>query len=387
MPLNKYRKNLVHLLDWRDRDKGMLVALLIIALELFFSAWLLLTHWYTDFGNAYFNPQGVRWLLLVHGGAISGWFVLFLIGDQLRRRHRDPRWFLAAVVNFYSISLVPQGYIFGLVTPLVGVILLGSALVGFVLFDFSRVIVAFVVALGMITGISVLTIQGRLDYAPLFVQLPISKGDVSPYWALSQLALALPFVVGAFSLNQMLLARWRNRERAIRRLSLTDELTGLPNRRSIMKVIQHEFARAERDQSALSLVMLDLDHFKQVNDVHGHGVGDEVLKRTSDVLGACIRDTDWVGRYGGEEFVLVLPHTETPEAVQVVERCRQAIEALEVPLGNGDVLSVTASFGVYAPCPRFETLDQALQCADQALYEAKAAGRNQYCLWSAAGAA
>lgn len=387
MPLNKYRKSLVHLLDWCDRDKGMLVALLIIALELFFSAWLLLTHWYTDFGDAYFNPRAVRWLLLVHIGAVAGWFVLFLIGDQLRRKQRDPRWFLALVVNFYSISLVPQGYIFGLLTPLVGIILLGSALVGFVLFDFFRVIVAFVFALALIAGISVLTIQDRLDYAPLFVQLPVSKGDVSPYWALSQLALALPFVVGAFSLNQMLLARWRDRERSIRRLSLTDELTGLSNRRSIMKVIEHEFARSERDQTSLTLVMLDLDHFKQINDLHGHGAGDEILKRTADVLRESIRDTDWAGRYGGEEFVLVLPRTEISEAVQVVERCRQTIEALEIPLAHGKVLSVTASFGLHEPRLRTEALEQALQCADQALYEAKAAGRNQYRLWSATGTA
>jgi diguanylate cyclase (GGDEF)-like protein len=161
----------------------------------------------------------------------------------------------------------------------------------------------------------------------------------------------------------------------LEQLAVTDGLTGLAVRRYFEECLDDELARARRRNLPLSLVMGDIDRFKHLNDTYGHLVGDEVLKRVAGVLKANVREIDLVGRFGGEEFILVLVDTGVVDAHRVADRIRQAI-AEETIYAYDETVQVTISFGI-AMCPDHGSAAELLiECADQALYQAKAAGRN-----------
>lgn len=162
----------------------------------------------------------------------------------------------------------------------------------------------------------------------------------------------------------------------LERLALTDPLTGLANRRAFDESLAAEIARSFRNCKPLSLLYLDLDNFKRVNDQHGHPVGDEILTAFADLLRRHARRIDVTARIGGEEFAVLLPHTGKTHAVLVSERIRKAVES--VPMGRTKQIPVTVSIGV-AQFRGTSTDDGAdfLQEADEALYQAKQGGRNR----------
>lgn len=170
----------------------------------------------------------------------------------------------------------------------------------------------------------------------------------------------------------------------IRELSTHDRLTGSYNRMFMDQQLAHEITRSTRYHHHLSVIMMDLDHFKSINDTYGHMAGDEVLRSCVQTLSASFRKgVDWIARYGGEEFVIVLPETDQPGAQIVAERMRQNIADTSVDFMGRDI-NITASFGLVtlipsttAP-PRF--LEQVLGVADSCLYRAKGGGRNQVVL-------
>jgi diguanylate cyclase len=154
----------------------------------------------------------------------------------------------------------------------------------------------------------------------------------------------------------------------------TDALTGLPNNRAVQDTAKRMIAQASRTVSPLAVLLLDLDHFKQINDTHGHGRGDDVLSAVGATLGASLRDSDFVGRYGGEEFVILLPATGREEALVAAETIRAAVETITVP---GVARPITASIGVAVmPDDAGESV-ALLRHADRRLYAAKAKGRNR----------
>ena len=162
------------------------------------------------------------------------------------------------------------------------------------------------------------------------------------------------------------------------RLASTDALTGLPNKRSLETAINRDLARADRDKTWLSLVVVDVDHFKKFNDTYGHATGDVVLQAVAKALSRHLRAGDLAGRYGGEEFLLVLPGSNTIGARIAAERIRKALEATVVETEHGP-LKVTASFGGASICGPgcARTRDELFARADGALYEAKRSGRNR----------
>jgi diguanylate cyclase (GGDEF)-like protein len=153
----------------------------------------------------------------------------------------------------------------------------------------------------------------------------------------------------------------------------SDALTGLPNRRAADETLKRMTAHAGRSLSPLSAVLLDLDHFKQVNDVHGHEQGDKALAAVAQILGSILRASDFAARYGGEEFLILLPDTDRATAAEVAEKLRAAIAGAEV----SNIGSLTASFGVAALPDDAGESEQLIRKADRALYTAKAAGRNR----------
>jgi diguanylate cyclase (GGDEF)-like protein len=164
--------------------------------------------------------------------------------------------------------------------------------------------------------------------------------------------------------------------RMVERQAMVDSLTGLANRRSLEESLRSELARAARFADTVCVVLADLDDFKQVNDRYGHAAGDEVLKAFAVALHKTVRESDVAGRWGGEEFALVLPGTDAAGGARLAERARAAIEARHVKMPNGDLCSVTASFGV-AAYPESRELGEILAAADSALYAAKGEGKNR----------
>lgn len=157
----------------------------------------------------------------------------------------------------------------------------------------------------------------------------------------------------------------------------TDSLTGCATRRHFLEVAQGEVSRARRYGGSLSVLMLDLDHFKQVNDSHGHHVGDLTLQKLAEVCRSIIRHEDLAGRLGGEEFAILLIETGRDKAFEAAERLREAVAAMEIPLEDGSSLHVTASIGVATLEEPESDIDAILKRADLALYSAKNAGRNR----------
>lgn len=164
---------------------------------------------------------------------------------------------------------------------------------------------------------------------------------------------------------------------ALRDLAMHDALTGLWNRAAIMDMLEEELMRARRQGMTLGLVMFDLDHFKSINDTYGHPAGDAVLREAARVIGSTIRSYDIAGRYGGEEFLMVLPGCDEVTAMSHAERLRKSLSRLVVKTEQAEI-GFTASFGVVVAGREGEaSAGELIQAADDALYRAKAAGRNR----------
>ena len=154
-----------------------------------------------------------------------------------------------------------------------------------------------------------------------------------------------------------------------------DPLTGLPNRRALMERLQCEWSRIERHGGEMSFIMADLDHFKSINDLYGHHVGDKMLQETARVIAEQCRDNDLPARYGGEEFSIVVPDESAHTALHLAERCRHKIEECCIVVREENI-KVTASFGI-ADSKGVASIEEMMRRADEALYWSKKAGRNQ----------
>lgn len=172
------------------------------------------------------------------------------------------------------------------------------------------------------------------------------------------------------------IAERRRLEEELRRLSQSDDLTAVANRRHFLASGERELRRARRYGRSIAVLMIDIDRFKTVNDTHGHAAGDAMLRGVGRALRATLREIDLIGRMGGEEFAAVLPETNRVGALDAAERVRAAVEAMVVPVERKE-LRCTVSVGVALAGGEGEALDQLLQWADSALYAAKAGGRNR----------
>jgi diguanylate cyclase (GGDEF)-like protein len=177
------------------------------------------------------------------------------------------------------------------------------------------------------------------------------------------------------------LLRERNRElemlnQQLWKLSHTDELTGYFNRRHIVSRLEEEISRGMRYGSPLSVVLVDIDHFKRVNDTFGHLAGDRVLQAVADLFRSKLRESDLIGRFGGEEFLLILPHTDLMGAEAFCHRLRDHVEKQAIAVGEQTV-HITASFGLASVSRDSDTWQKLLRVADRNLYRAKSLGRNR----------
>jgi diguanylate cyclase (GGDEF)-like protein len=183
--------------------------------------------------------------------------------------------------------------------------------------------------------------------------------------------------IGGLILLELLLSQWRQREKSVEILSQIDPLTTLYNRRTIYNFLEILLSKQYTDHRFHALILLDLDYFKQINDKYGHTVGDKALIETANVLKRTIRNEDIVGRFGGEEFIIVVANTSHQQTQQIAERCRNELARLKVYSDHDEEVMVTASFGITHFDRHITSLDTVLKQADEALYHAKNLGRNQ----------
>ena len=220
-----------------------------------------------------------------------------------------------------------------------------------------------------------------------FGDLPIRETVISGQeliFVMSTMALGISALLTQHRANaRQLEARIQDRtaelstaNRQLQELAITDPLTGILNRRALFDLMRREMDREKRHPHGLAVILFDIDHFKEVNDCYGHAAGDIVLQHVAVVTGRAVRNTDVIGRYGGEEFVLVAPETNEASALQLAERMREGLRSARIAVDHKE-LRVTASFGIAMLHPDDEQPEQVLRRADRALYAAKAAGRDR----------
>jgi diguanylate cyclase (GGDEF)-like protein len=225
----------------------------------------------------------------------------------------------------------------------------------------------------------------RVSQLPLIVLVAESTGDIYARW--TERTLTIGFLMAVFCVGFIVVTAWlnhefRRRQRVESELALlagTDGLTSLHNRRALCEILDREWLRARRTGGVLSLLFVDIDHFKAYNDVYGHQAGDQALTAVAHCIKDAIqRPADCVGRYGGEEFIVVLPDTDAVGTMFVGERVRAAVRDLGIAHSGSEFGCVTASIGATTWYPNHATdIGAVIRTADEALYTAKAAGRNK----------
>jgi len=224
----------------------------------------------------------------------------------------------------------------------------------------TAVITVIVALSSVLISQGVITVLGRGDRALAVMSATLCSVVLTP-------------LIGAFVLR--LVFELERTRQQLTVLATHDDLTGVHNRRHFMAVVQREWDRARRYNTQAALLLIDADHFKRVNDAHGHLCGDELLRAIARVTGEQLRQADVLARFGGEELIVFLPHTDPLGALDVAERIRERVQDLSVPWRNATV-GTTVSVGVAPLRAELPSLDWMIHEADTALYAAKSDGRN-----------
>lgn len=284
-------------------------------------------------------------------------------------------------VIFFGVSMCRDAYLTGIMSPATSITLVISVTLGLVLFERKLIYSSALICVGILGWLLHQTIKGELVYAPLFITLEmVDPTESTIFWTFTMLWFMFPILLGGMLLLEILLTQWRRREKKVHTLSQIDPLTGLFNRRTTHDRLNQLIKAKNTDAAMHAVILLDLDLFKNINDVYGHSVGDEVLKLVANNLQNNIRDEDMVGRFGGEEFIIILSNTSRQQTEDIAERCRTELMKLRLSDSNAEELVITASFGVACFKAGQTTIDTILKEADEALYQAKHLGRNQIVL-------
>ena len=362
--------------NWTLLNKTMLILSLSIFINLFMLAWDLFV---------LYQPQFYPWvnLAVIHTHLSLGMIFMSVFIGLLLLCHfcSQQRWvekFMPMLsVQLFTLVLLIHGYFVGSFSPATMVGYVGWACVGLILFDRKIIYCALAPATIVLLLLNYLSTFAGLPYAPLFNMEPMNQTVMHPFWVMSMFFFLVPLMLVCLFLFEILLSQWRIREATIATLSRIDPLTNVMNRRSIANQLE----QLHQQRKALySVVLLDLDHFKHINDNYGHDMGDQVLIQVAECLAQHVREQDMIERFGGEEFILLLPNTTTEQAQHVAERCRIALTELNF-VYEQQPFSISASFGISSSQNASEP-QQIIRQADQALYAVKTAGRNQvqiYC--------
>jgi diguanylate cyclase (GGDEF)-like protein len=357
--------------SWRDADKVLLVSSLTLPFAL---GWALRCLQLQDdpTRSSYVSRDFLPTILPFLWIQVAGHALLILAALAIRRRaSRRAAWLVHAEVQFWFVCLSISLYNVGTFTSPFGVLILVLPVVGYLLFEpWPMHFGLMTMSLGTLAGIA-LPMLGVAPYAPFLAHAPFADHHLEPAWVMSFGIPSIFATVVGIVIHTRLVRRLRERQAELERLSSTDTLTGLANRTVFYRRLDEELARARRHGLPLCVLMIDVDHFKTINDTRGHLIGDQVLRELGHALRAALRTGDIPARYGGEEFAVLLPHTVAAEAATVATRLLDAARAL----GDADA-PITLSIGS-AELAAGETSDSLVGRADAALYASKRSGRDR----------
>jgi len=343
---------------------------LYAALEAFYLLWkvLVIIFYQADQG---INIEMVRNLIPTNMILMSG---SALIGLIIHCQPNNPyfskyvpllsAWLLALVLCYH-------GYLVGTMTPATGMMMTGLPMLGILLLGPRTTYPALVGALLIISTLTYLGAAHLIPYAPIFNSLPVSNAAPSLLLISSIGFFCIPILLVMIFIFDLVIRQWRASEAENERLLKTDALTGLYNRRHLHQYLEQQ----SQSEKNFSISILDIDFFKRVNDQCGHLAGDRVLADIAQVLRQQVRAADWIGRFGGEEFIVIMPDTDAQTARQICEDCRMALNRLTMQSANGETWPLTASFGLVNLVGPFDA-SHTLTVADEMLYQAKQRGRN-----------
>ena len=359
---------------WNARGRALyvqfLTALLMVVVTLsfaLFDGWPFLLERPTD-------EAALRTTTILSVGALAFWIALYL----WTWRRPSPRsngfsWLLSGTIAAHVVTGTAVCYALGPYTAASGLITVAALLLGMVLLRRRYLWTAVAGWIVSMAAMHFLSKAGVLPFLALFeVSLePFAIGQFAAERAAAAVLIYLPLAL----VMDHLIKVWREDERNLYEAAQFDSLTGAYTRGFAVAVMQRALLRASEDDRSLAVLMVDLDHFKRINDAHGHARGDVVLKQTTRAIQSTLRADDIVGRFGGEEFVVLLPGADLRQAMGAAERCRAAVECMKIP--GAPYLSVTASVGVAAFPQHGDELEELLNASDRAMYAAKANGRNR----------
>lgn len=306
--------------------------------------------------------------------------LLALIPSLWRQRHRPgpaPNATLL-VVMLIGLGFTALAIPIGVMTTAACVVLMGVLAVGVWLFEARPMVVGYIGVNALIVFNDIGVQKGWWPYAPALTALTYEQGPTLWWFTMVR---QLLFVCGwttLLTLLWLLIGSLESVTRQLAQLSNTDSLTGLANRRAFMDVLGSEIDRQSRTSQPLCVVLMDADHFKRVNDEHGHAQGDKVLLALAQMLKACVRPTDLACRLGGEEFALILPDTRQAQAMAVCTRLRAALASHTFGDESERPFKVTLSMGLAES--NGKPLEAVFKQADELLYKAKSAGRDRVCV-------
>jgi diguanylate cyclase (GGDEF)-like protein len=355
-------------------QRSAFLSILIFIVTLQYCLWAIVMY-YWPLAHQYLNRDVIAQSIPVGSSLVIGCLVCY-ITCRFLSTHVNARvqfWVQTCVAIYYTLDMLFFGYLIGSMSMAAGAVLLGSPIFGLFLLESRAIYIALAIGIITILTLCSLSVSGIIPYAP--VLMASHSHETSSFWLWSMMFFILPYWFIVCFLCDLIIKKLRQREADVRYLAERDQLTGLMNRHSIDHHVKRIFGQYGH---LCAVVLLDLDHFKHINDQFGHPCGDHVLRTAAQVLMTNVRKQDIVGRFGGEEFIILMENTGIEEAEAIAERIREGLHQLQAFHHDGRLIPISASFGVTSvfsgPDTHFEML---VQQADQALYQAKQNGRNQ----------
>lgn len=371
------QRNLPFILNWLPLYKCLLMLSVAVLIHSAWIIWKLYIYFHPSLW-LYVNIEYLYSSIFLNGMTLLVLAVPMWLCWYLRASEKAQAILPYACVLTYGLSMIYEAYLVGIMSPATSLTFVMSVIIGLLLFSRLLVYSTIAIVLAVFIWLMHATVEGKIPYAPIFINsIDTSNSKAIVFWTSAMLWFGLPILIGGFILLETLLGQWRQREKNIEVLSQVDPLTGLYNRRTLYRFLASLLHRKEPKPRLHSLILLDLDLFKQINDSYGHLMGDRILVEAAQVLKSIVRKQDIVGRFGGEEFIIILTNTSYEQTRQVAERCRNELMSINLYDDYNNKIVVTASFGTTHFDSSVYDIDRVLKKADQALYQAKDLGRNQ----------
>ena len=366
-----------YVLNWGPVERCILIFIFFIGVKILWIAWKLYILLNVDV-QQFVHLSVVKFQLNFELIQIVVAALLIIALSFLKGKKKIEDYVPYFCVNLFAITLLFDAYTAGVFGSNTMVNTACYVFVGIILFNnrvMGSVVLLSTLCFAIIIGA---TSKGDIAYGPIFNFKTIGEPSyLNSFWLNSTSFFSFPILIACVAILMLILKQWRERENYIAYLSEFDALTGIYNRR-MLNLALAELDRNRHLAQMNAMIMIDLDDFKDVNDTHGHLVGDLVLENTAETLKNAIRDSDVVGRFGGEEFLIILKNTSIEKTQLIAERCHDALQQIEHLSKDQIKFKVSGSMGV-AFMQQGELAMNSLHEADLALYRAKSSGRNKIC--------